>query len=106
MYGSKLSVEGAILRFLSRRRILAALSFVVIAILVLIGSGLSYLKSPAFDAKARRYVEQEIQHRTGAKVTLNNFSWSYWRQSIRLEDLTLRGLEPSDEAPLAHFGRI
>src|SRR5438552_3213997 len=106
MYGSKLSVEGAILRFLSRRRILAALSFIVIAILALIGSGIGYLKSPAFDAKARRYVEQEIQDRTGARVTLNDFGWSFWSRRIRLEDLTLRGLEPSDEAPLAHFSRI
>ena len=94
------------MRFLSRRRILAALSFIVIAILALIGSGIGYLKSPAFDAKARRYVEQEIQHRTGARVTLNDFGWSFWSRRIRLEDLTLRGLEPSDEAPLAHFSRI
>src|SRR5438128_440746 len=106
MYGWKPYAEGAVLRFLNRRRVLAALAVFAIAIVVAIVVVIAYLKSPAFDARARVLIVQEIERRTGAKVTLKTFDWSFWRQRIRLEDLILRGLEPPEDAPLAHFSRI
>ena len=46
--------EGARLRFLNRRLILAALGAIVIVILALLGGVYTYLKSPAFEARARQ----------------------------------------------------
>src|SRR5262245_869156 len=74
--------------------------------LAMIGGIVAYLNSPAFDARARRYIVQEIEQRTGAKVTLDKLYWSLWQRRFRLENLTLRGLEPAEQAPLAHFSRI
>src|ERR1051326_1222455 len=66
----------------------------------------AYLKSPAFKSRARQYIVRELEKRTGATVTLKSFDWSPWRQRFRLDGLTLRGLEPSEDAPLAQFSRI
>ena len=48
--------------------------------------------------KSRRVREQESSSETFAGVL--------WRQRFVLEDLTLRGLEPAEETPLAHISRI
>ena len=106
MCGWKRYVEGAILSFLSRRRVLAALALITIAIAGAVGGVVAYFNSPAFDGRVRRYLVQEIERRTGATVTLKNFEWSFWQRRMRLEDLILRGLEPAEDAPLAHFSRI
>ena len=92
--------------FLSRRRVLAALALITIAIAGAVGGVVAYFNSPAFDGRVRRYLVQEIERRTGATVTLKNFEWSFWQRRMRLEDLILRGLEPAEDAPLAHFSRI
>jgi translocation and assembly module TamB len=94
------------LRFLTRRRILVAFAAVAIVIVATIAGLVAYIKSPAFDARARQYIVEEIERRTGAKVTLANFDWSFWEQRFRLEGLILRGLEPADQAPLAYINRI
>jgi translocation and assembly module TamB len=65
-----------------------------------------YISSPAFEEQARKYIIEEIRRRTGAEVSLGTFNANLWAQRFRLEDLTLRGLEPAGEAPLAHFDRI
>jgi translocation and assembly module TamB len=106
MFGSKRFAGEAILRFFNRRRILGLLSGIVIAMLVLAGAVVLYFRSSAFNERASRYIVQEIQQRTGANVSLKNFGWSFWRQRLWFDDLILRGLEPSGEAPLAHFTRI
>src|SRR5262245_6903541 len=106
MFGSKRSGEGARLRFLNRRIIILLLLVVVIAIVATIGGVIVYLKSPAFEARVRRTVIEEIEKRTGAKITLNSFSWSLWQRRIRFEDLILRGTEPAGHPPLARFARI
>ena len=106
MYGSKPCAEGAVLRFLNRRRIIAALGIVVILIVAAMAGVIAYLNSPAFEARARRAIIEEIQRRTGATVTLGDFYWSFWERRFRLQDLVLRGLEGPDHAPLAHFTRI
>jgi len=94
------------LRFFNKRNILIALGILAIVIAVAVAATVGYLESPAFEARARRYIVQEIEARTGTKVTLNTLDWSFWQRRIRIEDLTLRGLEPPHQAPLAHFGRI
>jgi uncharacterized protein involved in outer membrane biogenesis len=94
------------LRFFSRRNILIAFGFLIVVIAATVGAIVSYLKSPEFEARAREYIIREIEARTGTKVTLKTLYWSFWEQRFRIEDLTLRGLEPEHQAPLAHFGRI
>jgi translocation and assembly module TamB len=79
---------------------------VLIVLIAAIGGIVAYLKSPASSARASGYIVAEIEKRTGAKVTLGAFNWSFWQRRIWLENLTLRGLEPEYSAPLAHFGRI
>ena len=94
------------MRLLTRRRVFAALAIVVILIVAGIGGVMIYLDSPAFEERARRFIVQEIERTTGTKVTLGRFAWSFWQQRVRLENLTLRGLEPADRTPLAHIARI
>src|SRR5437016_990200 len=104
--GLKPYTGGAALRFLNRRRILAALGILAIVIAAILGGVVAYLKSPAFEARARSYIVQEIERRTGASVTLKTFEWSFWQRRFHLEDLVLHGLEAADHAPLARFTRI
>ena len=94
------------MRFLNRRRILIAIGAIVIAFLALIGVIAAYLGSTAFHLRARQYIAEQIARRTGTQVTLADFHWSLWHEAFILEGLTLRGLEPVEEAPLAHFDRI
>jgi autotransporter translocation and assembly factor TamB len=94
------------LRFLNRRRILIAIGATLIAFLALIGVIAAYLGSAAFHLRARQYIAEQIARRTGAQVTLGDFHWSFLHEAFILEGLTLRGLEPAEEAPLAHFNRI
>ena len=94
------------MRFSSKKGILTALSLAVLLILALAGGLILYISSPAFEEQARRYIINEIERRTGGKASLKTFDWNFRDQRFRLEDLTLRGLEPAGEAPLAHFDRI
>jgi translocation and assembly module TamB len=94
------------LRFLSRRRILLLAGVVTVLVAALAGVLVGYVTSVAFKARVRQYIVDEIQRRTGATVTLRNLDWDFWHERVRLDDLTLRGLEPADEPALAHFRRI
>src|SRR6266700_487041 len=106
MYGSKRFAKGALLRFLNRRRILAVFGALVIAGLAVAGILAAYMHSAAFGERIHHYIVSEIEQRTGATVTLKSFSWDFWQRRIRLDDLTLRGLEAAGHPPLAHFARI
>src|SRR5215469_12236715 len=106
MSGWKRFAQGAILRFLNRRRILIAAGATLIAFLALIAVIAAYLGSAAFHLLVRQYIAEQIAGRTGAQVTLADFHWSFLHEAFILEGLTLRGLEPAEEAPLAYFNRI
>ena len=94
------------MRFLNKRWLLALLSVLALCVLALVGGLVVYVNSPAFGEKARRYVVREVERRTGGEASLRKFNWNFWQQRFRLQDLTLRGLEPQDQAPLAHFDQI
>jgi translocation and assembly module TamB len=94
------------LRIFNRRFILRTIAVLAILLVVAIGAVVAYLNSAAFETRARQYIIQEIERTTGTKVTLGEFGWDLWARRFRLEDLTLRGLEPEHQLPLAHFGRI
>jgi translocation and assembly module TamB len=94
------------LKFFSRRLVIATLSALLIAFLAVIGMIVVYLRSAAFHLRARQYIVEQIARKTGAVATLGDFNWSFLHRSIILDDLTLRGLEPAEEAPLVHIRRI
>ncbi|PYS56222.1 MAG: hypothetical protein DMG13_00525, partial [Acidobacteria bacterium] len=91
---------------MNKRWLLGLLSILTLAVLALIGGVVVYLNSPAFEEQARRYIIREVERRTGGQASLKKFQWNFWQQRFRLQDLTIRGLEPEDEAPLAHFAQI
>ncbi|HEY2382337.1 MAG TPA: translocation/assembly module TamB domain-containing protein [Terriglobia bacterium] len=94
------------MRFFSRRRILLALAGTLIAFLAVIGTIASYLGSNAFHSRVRQYIVEQIARKSGANVSLGDFHWSFLSERFVLDDLTLRGLEPAEEAPLAFIRRI
>src|SRR5207248_1776889 len=104
--GSRRLAEGAMLRFWSSRRTILLLGILILAVAVCIGALAVYLKSVESKSRAHATTVQELEQRTAATVTLNNFDWSFWRQRFRLDGLTVHGLEPAGEAPLAQFNRI
>src|SRR6516162_6008959 len=106
MSGWKPSAQGAILKFFNRRRIFLTFGALVIALLALIGVVAAYLRSDAFQLRARQYIAEQIARKTGLTASVGDFRWSLLRERFVLEDLTLRGLEPPQETPLAHIRRI
>ncbi len=94
------------MRFLNKRRLLALIGIAALFTLALIGAVIFYLNSPAFEEQARKYIVREIERRTATTVSLKHFDVNIWRQHFRLDDLTVRGLEPASEKPLAHFDYI
>ena len=94
------------MRFLNKRWLLGLLSILALSVLAFVSGLVVYLNSPAFEQQARRYIVREIERRTSGQASLKKFQWNFSQQRLRLEDLTLRGLEPEDEAPLAHFTQI
>ena len=94
------------MRFLNRRSIVLVLVVLALIVGALAGGIVVYLNSPAFKDRVHQYVVHEIERRTGATVTLKNLEWSFRHRRVWLDDLTLRGLEPAEEEPLAHFRRI
>src|SRR5262245_83759 len=91
------------LRFFSRRRLIASLGIAVLVIVAAIAGAIAYVNSRAFEARARRSIIDEIQRRIGATVTLQDFHWSFWERRFRLEDLVFHGLEGPDHASFVHY---
>lgn len=94
------------MRFFNKRRLLIVAGILAFIVVAGIGTIIGYLRSEAFASRARKYIVQQIEDASGAKATLGNFEWDLWRERFLLEDLTLRGLEPADGEPLAHFRSI
>ena len=86
------------MRYLTSRRILIFLGISVVALTVAAGAFLAYLESDAFKTRARQYIVEQLEQRTGATITLKSFDWSPWHQRFRLDGLTLHGLEAAEDA--------
>ena len=65
-----------------------------------------YLTSASFQERMRRKVVAGLEQMTGARAELKSFRWSLWRLEFEGRDLTLHGLESSDQAPYAHADRL
>ncbi len=65
-----------------------------------------FLGSPAFEEIVRGRVVAELQKASGGKVELQSLHWNVKRLEIEANDLTVRGLEPAGDVPLAHADRL
>jgi len=80
-----------------------ALSVVTLVALLL---AIWYLTSARFQERMRHKVVAELEQMTGAHAELKSFRWSLWRQEFEGRDLTLHGLESSDQVPYVHADRL
>ena len=94
------------LRFLSKHRIKVFAGITALLLLVLLGGLVVYINSDGFREQARLYIVRTLEERTGGQVVLDRFTWNLWQQRFRLEGLTIRGLEPATDPPLAHIESI
>jgi autotransporter translocation and assembly factor TamB len=94
------------LKFLTRRRILAALTVTGFVLVAAVGSLILFLNSSGFEAELRHYFVDQIHKRTGTAVSIGHLEWSLRRRRFHLDDLILRGLEGSGEPALAHFSSV
>ena len=93
-------------RFFSRRNLLIAT--VVLFLISVSGTAIVYLylNSPAFNERVRQSIVRGIEDKTGATVSLAKVRWDLQMGRLVLEDLTIRGIEPQTEPPLAHIESI
>jgi translocation and assembly module TamB len=65
-----------------------------------------YLRSPQFANLVREKVTSAIENATGGRVELGSFHWNVSRLEFEADNLTIHGLEPSAEPPLAHVAKL
>ena len=65
-----------------------------------------FLRSPAFEQIVRQRVIAELQKATGGTVELQSLRWNLSQLEIEAKGLTIHGLEPAAEVPLAHVDRV
>src|SRR5271157_5881982 len=65
-----------------------------------------FLRSPAFEEIVRGRVVAQLEKATGGTVELQSLHWNLSNLEIEANGLTIHGLEPAGEAPLAHVDRL
>jgi len=65
-----------------------------------------FLTSPAFNEMVRNRVVAELEKATGGTVQLQSLTWNVAKLEIEAKGITIRGLEPANEVPLAHADRL
>ncbi len=93
-------------KFFNRRTL-----FIAVTVLLLTGAstiaGLYlFFNSPAFSERIRQTIVSEIEKQTGAGASLKGIHWDLRSRRIVLDNLTLRGLEPPSDPPLATIESI
>jgi translocation and assembly module TamB len=73
---------------------------------VLVMAFVWFLGSPAFEEIVRDRVIAQIQKATGGKVEMQSLHWNVKRLEFEANGLTIHGLEPAGEAPLAHADQL
>ena len=61
-----------------------------------------YLRSPSFEDLVRRRLITNLHEVSGGRVEMASFHWNLSRLAFEANDLTIHGLEPAGELPLAH----
>ena len=82
--------------------------YATVCVLVLAGLAIAawYLTSARFEERMRRAVVVELEQMTGGRAELKSFRWKFSRLEFEGLDLTLHGLESSDQLPYAHVDRL
>lgn len=93
-------------RFLTKRNLLIAITVLLVASVSAIAGIYLYLTSPAFNDRVRQSIVRAIEVKTGATASLTNVHWDLRQGRLVLENLTIRGIEPATEPPLAHIESI
>ena len=73
---------------------------------VLVVSFVWFLGSPTFEEIVRGRLIAQLQKATGGNVELRSLHWNVKRLEFEANGLTIHGLEPAGEAPLAHVDRL
>jgi translocation and assembly module TamB len=90
-------VSGRLKRWTRRTAILIAIVAVIVAVIV--ESGLA-------ERWVRNSLVSELEQATGARVEIGSFHFGFWGLRAEIDNLTLHGLETSDQPPLFHADRI
>jgi translocation and assembly module TamB len=72
-------------------------------VLLLVGAGLWYTTTESFQLYVRSHIVSALERATGARVELGAYHTIPLRLQVEIRDLTLHGLESSDQVPLAHI---
>ena len=65
-----------------------------------------FLQSPAFKDIVRRRVIAELEKATGGTVEMRTLTWNVSKLEVEGKDITIHGLEPARDVPLAHADRL
>ncbi|HYB76784.1 MAG TPA: translocation/assembly module TamB domain-containing protein [Candidatus Bathyarchaeia archaeon] len=81
----------------------AAICLAALAVLLV---GAAYLARGWLQQRLRQRVVAELEQMTGGRVELQSFRWQLARLEFEARNLTIHGLESSDQAPYAHVDRL
>jgi len=65
-----------------------------------------FVQSPAFKDLVRNRVIAELEKVTGGTVEMRSLTWNVSKLEVEANDITIHGLEPAGQVPLAHVDRL
>ena len=89
----------------SRTRLIVGMAVAVVLLAMVVGSVL-YLRSARFEELVRHRLVSVLEEITGGRVELQSLHWRLSRLEIEANNLTIHGLEPAGQVPLAHADRL
>jgi len=89
-----------------RGKILAALSALLLGLLLLVGGAVWVLSSDEFREVASDRIVGAIEDRTGLETRLESFEIDFFNQTLAFVGLSFRGEEAAADPPLFGFDRI
>lgn len=89
-----------------KRRIGWAALVIAVLVLVVVTAGYLYLKSTSFERYALRKIAEQADLATGGRTTVGRMDFSLGTLTANLYDISLRGTEGADQAPLLHADKL
>src|SRR5262249_29368502 len=89
-----------------KRRVLRAFLYLFIVCLIVLGAFGWYVSTDSFQQMARARFVEELQTITGGRVEIGSIHATPLKLRVEVRNLTVHGLEPANEAPLARFDSI
>ena len=89
-----------------KRKIARTAIAVGLLVIIAIVGGYAYLKSASFERYALRKISEAADESIGAKTTVGGLDFSLSSLSANLNNITLRGSENADQAPLLHIDKL